>query len=249
MGVYSGHGFAVLRLGVVADPQHLAPSGIGPLSYHNAYRMEDAGARFRLALARCAREGVNAVALPGDLSHFGDEGSLAEGVQFADESGVPVLVVAGNHDVFTMCWGAPGPSPRHSLGGFGVGGWDEGPAVVVTHYPVVSLVETVAAEGFKYPGGLEDLLSVAGALLRRNGADGGRPRPRTRPGRLGLGQSAADRVRGARRASVRGDIARHHGRGDGGRVSVRRECVRIAPSPDGARLPVLSPREQGWTFE
>jgi hypothetical protein len=32
---------------------------------------------------------------------------------------------------------------------------------------------------------------------------------------------------------------------DGGRVSVRRECVRIAPSPDGARLPVLSPREQG----
>jgi hypothetical protein len=121
MGVYSGHGFAVLRLGVVADPQHLAPSGIGPLSYHNAYRMEEAGARFRLALARCAREGVNAVALPGDLSHFGDEGSLAEGVQFADESGVPVLVVAGNHEVFTMCWGAPGPRRGVRLGALASG--------------------------------------------------------------------------------------------------------------------------------
>ena len=96
--VYFGYGFAVLRLGVVADP-HLAPGGIGPLSYHNEYRVEDAWPRFRLALARCAHEGVDAVALPGDLSHFGDGGSLAEGIRIAGESGLPVLAVVGNHDV------------------------------------------------------------------------------------------------------------------------------------------------------
>lgn len=280
-GAYSGHGLAVLRLGVVADP-HLAPSGTGPRSYHNEYRMEDAGTRFRLAMARCAREGVDAVALPGDLSHFGDGGSLSEGVRIAGESGLPVLAVAGNHDVvgragalaeavvgsgaanvrlarpggelvggvrlagFSVTQGTSRFSGR-SLGDFDVEGWGEGPAVVVTHYPVVSLAEKVAAEGLKYPGDLEDLPSVAGPLLRRTAPTvvvHGHAHVRDALVSGGVLQiSCAALVEPPFEATFL-DVTE-----EDVRVSVRSERVPIAPSPDGARLPVLSPQKQGWVFE
>jgi len=86
---------------VVADA-HLAPVDAGVaegLAWHNRYAMSDAAERFRLALGRCAGQGAEAVAVLGDLSHFGGARSLEEGVRIAAGCGLPVFVVAGNHDV------------------------------------------------------------------------------------------------------------------------------------------------------
>lgn len=86
-----------MRLGIISDV-HLNPAGTGPYSFHNEYGMVDAAERFRVALRLCAQGGVDAVAVVGDLSHFGDDESLEAAVRLAAESGRPVWVVPGNHD-------------------------------------------------------------------------------------------------------------------------------------------------------
>lgn len=269
-----------MKLGIVADP-HLAPAGTGPLSYHNGYRTADAGTRLRLALARCSREGVDAVALLGDLAHFGDEGSLAEGVEIAGESGLPVLAVPGNHDVseraealaeavaragagnvrlatpdgelvggvrlagFSVEPGASGSF--RSRGGFGVGGWGEGPTVVLTHYPVVSLAKRVAAAGLEYPGDLEDLPEAAGPLLGRAAPTvvvHGHAHVRDALVSGGVLQlSCAALIEPPFEVTVL-DVER-----EDGAVSVREKAIAVAGSPGGVRLPVLSGAEGEWRFE
>lgn len=86
-----------MRIGVVTDV-HLAPAGTAGLAWHNPYALADAAARFEWALWLCTAEGAAAIAVLGDLAHFGDAASLDDGVRIAAGAGVPVWVVPGNHD-------------------------------------------------------------------------------------------------------------------------------------------------------
>jgi predicted phosphodiesterase len=92
-----------LKLGIVADA-HLSPPGMSfppvlgfpPVSAE--YATTDVMMRYRLALRRCVREGVDGVVLLGDLSWSGDDESLEAGVRLAAKTGRTVWTVSGNHD-------------------------------------------------------------------------------------------------------------------------------------------------------
>ncbi len=78
-----------LRLGILADP-HLAPED---------HATDGDIARYRSALWRCVREGVDRLALLGVLSWSGDAASLEAGLRLAARTKPAVWVVSGNHDL------------------------------------------------------------------------------------------------------------------------------------------------------
>ncbi|HZC18805.1 MAG TPA: metallophosphoesterase [Rubrobacteraceae bacterium] len=86
-----------MRLGVIADA-HLGPPGRAVPSYHSGYENADTIKGYELALRRCVEGGADGVALLGDLSNAGDNGSLETGLSLAARTGLPVWVVSGNHD-------------------------------------------------------------------------------------------------------------------------------------------------------
>ncbi len=89
----------MLKLGVIADA-HLCPGGAEVWGSQNDHVTEYPDEGYRLALNLCAREGVDAVLLLGDLSQSGDDESLERGLKLAAETGLTTWVVSGNHDCF-----------------------------------------------------------------------------------------------------------------------------------------------------
>ncbi len=87
-----------MRLGIVTDI-HLNPAGTQALAWHNPYHLADAAQRFEQALRQFVAARVDAVAVLGDLAHFGDAPSLRAGVELMAACGLPVWLVPGNHDV------------------------------------------------------------------------------------------------------------------------------------------------------
>lgn len=90
----------VLRLGVIADP-HLALERVEDARWHNPYRLADAHERLDVALAHPLLDGVDVIALLGDLAHFGDRTSVRYAVDAAANSDRPAVLLSGNHDVLT----------------------------------------------------------------------------------------------------------------------------------------------------
>jgi len=86
-----------VRLGVVSD-SHLSPPGTPPGVWHNELDYDRAEERLELALDFLRGRGVEAIAMLGDLTNFGDEASIDRAVSVLAAAGVPVLVVPGNHD-------------------------------------------------------------------------------------------------------------------------------------------------------
>lgn len=82
-------GVVDLRLGILADP-HLVP---------NDHATDGDMARYRSALRRCVREGVDGLALLGDLSWSGDDASLEAALRLAARTGLAVWAISGNHDL------------------------------------------------------------------------------------------------------------------------------------------------------
>lgn len=89
-----------MRLGIVADP-HLSVQRDEPASWHNPYRLRDAHERLDRALHHPLLDDVDAIALLGDIAHFGDRASLRAAVEVVTRAGRgrPVIVLSGNHDV------------------------------------------------------------------------------------------------------------------------------------------------------
>jgi hypothetical protein len=89
-----------MRLGIVADP-HLSVLRDEPASWHNPYRLGDAHDRLDSALRYPLLEDVDAIALLGDIAHFGDRASMRTAIDIAASAsdGRPVIVLSGNHDV------------------------------------------------------------------------------------------------------------------------------------------------------
>jgi hypothetical protein len=71
----------------------------GPASWHNEYRLEDSLARFTAALDHPLCANADALAVLGDLVHYGDERSLRAVADTAKSDDMPVLLISGNHDV------------------------------------------------------------------------------------------------------------------------------------------------------
>ena len=88
-----------MRLGIIADA-HLGLPGTSAWAFHTGYETADITSIYRLALRRCAREGVDAVVLLGDLSASGDGESIEAAVRMAAGTGRRVWAVSGNHDCF-----------------------------------------------------------------------------------------------------------------------------------------------------
>lgn len=92
-----------MRIGIVADP-HLSHDRtsskfvLDSSSVPDGYTAIEDMARYRLALRRCLEEGVDGLALLGDISWSGDAGSLEAGLRLAAGTGLTVWAVSGNHD-------------------------------------------------------------------------------------------------------------------------------------------------------
>ena len=91
---------SVLRLGIVADP-HLALERVEDARWHNPYRLADAHSRLDAALAHPLLDGVDVVAVLGDLAHFGDRTSVRYVVEAVGAGDRPAVLLSGNHDVLT----------------------------------------------------------------------------------------------------------------------------------------------------
>jgi hypothetical protein len=89
-----------VRLGVIADP-HLALERVEDAGWHNPYRLADAHERLDVALAHPLLDGVDVIAVLGDLAHFGDRTSVRYVVDAVANGGRPAVLLSGNHDVLT----------------------------------------------------------------------------------------------------------------------------------------------------
>ena len=160
----------MLRLGVVTDIHTAAAGGRGG-AWHNPYDPGGTLPRLEVALRAFEAEGVDAVAMLGDLTNSGRPEEFAAADEVLATCSLPVLRVPGNHDLQGE---HPPPTPaanragvvRVDLDGRWPGDGDlefaleppppaaGAPAVVLSHYPVLSRSDSLTAAGLKYAGDL-----------------------------------------------------------------------------------------------
>lgn len=86
-----------VRFGIVTD-SHICPAGTPPGRWHNVLDFAPAEARLAEAILFLRDRKVEAVAMLGDLTNFGDEASIARAVRVLATVEASVMVVPGNHD-------------------------------------------------------------------------------------------------------------------------------------------------------
>ncbi|MEN3282249.1 MAG: hypothetical protein V7607_3389 [Solirubrobacteraceae bacterium] len=89
---------ALVRIGLVTDV-HRAADGVSG-GWHNPHDFLGVSSRLERALAWFRERDVEVCLIGGDLAHAGDVASMAGVLDACSALGTPVLVVAGNHDVF-----------------------------------------------------------------------------------------------------------------------------------------------------
>ena len=264
-----------MKLGILADP-HLFPED---------HATDGDMARYRSALRRCAREGVDGLALLGDLSWSGDAGSLEAGLRLAARTGLAVWAVSGNHDCgeredalaeAVRRVGAENVRLATPAGeDFGSGdvrvaglcvasdnygytarsderpdvlGWGDKPAVLLSHYPMVSFRERAEREGVYYgDNDLENLEQVQRPLLEREAPT------IVLNGHMHMRDACAEekvlQISCAALTQPPFDVTLLDFEAEEGRISVRVERVPVAASPDDVKLSILSPAHQRWVFD
>jgi Icc-related predicted phosphoesterase len=86
-----------MRLGIVTDA-HLCPPGTPPDGCHNPYAYDRAASMLSKALEDHRADGIDALAVLGDMTNGGDSASLVQAVALLASVDVPVVILAGNHD-------------------------------------------------------------------------------------------------------------------------------------------------------
>jgi predicted phosphodiesterase len=166
---------APLRIGVVSDIHFTLASPPPEDAWHGPLEFAGVLDRLRTGLAWFAEEQVDVVAVLGDLSHDGDVASLAAVLELlASEWDGRTLVLAGNHDIreredalevalerIRLGRVELAPPAGALLGGVRIAGvvpatgsWEEGPLVLLSHYPVISRDRAFEAQGLRYAGTL-----------------------------------------------------------------------------------------------
>lgn len=258
-------GTRTLRVGVLTD-LHLAPPGTAPTRWNGVVdrgRSRDLlDQALRWLVPRC-----DVLALLGDLSDGSADDDYRHLTGRLDATGLPAYVIPGNHDMPADGSGAwrgvaggegrvavPSPSgvPRppvligaavlrthssHDLSGLGHPR-GPGPLLWLTHFPVLSLHDAVAAAGWRYAGHADDRAAMAAHLRDHAGpvvvlAGHLHVRGHAISGRvLQLSQAAL--------AEAPHDAAVVTVTTGSGHVHVDRHCHSVADS-DADPLPVLDP--------
>lgn len=87
-----------MKLGIVTDT-HLAPPDAPPAKHINPYDFMNQRRRFVAALDHFRSTGVDAIVHLGDLTNGPDAVIAEEGLDLLAATGLPVWLIAGNHDV------------------------------------------------------------------------------------------------------------------------------------------------------
>lgn len=161
-----------LRLGVLTD-LHLAPADSPPRRFINDYPFERSLPMLDDALAWFTEREVDAIAVLGDLVMFEDEPSLDAGMSRLAALGKPVFIVPGNHD--GQHWA---PAAQRNLPNQDLPAWPHvtrvtdvrieqgperwwtggaqvpatGPALVLSHFPVIDVGTYLTDAGYPYAG-------------------------------------------------------------------------------------------------
>lgn len=87
-----------MRLGILTD-LHIAPVGNPSAGWHNPHQLDTARQRLTDSIAWLEQQGIDRLAILGDLTHHGDDASLRETLAIIANATVPVWVLPGNHDL------------------------------------------------------------------------------------------------------------------------------------------------------
>jgi predicted phosphodiesterase len=190
----SGRTRRALRLGVLSDFHHTANSA-EPLAFHHDFELSEVLERTATAIDWLGTEGIDALALLGDLAHHGDVESQLDLLRIASETwGGRIFVVPGNHDLREDAGGlvralrqlneprVSQPSPRgEHFHGFRIAGldptdappeqataeWGRDPVVLLSHWPTISLELRFVEAGLRYPDDHPMQATYAAALEER----------------------------------------------------------------------------------
>jgi predicted phosphodiesterase len=182
-----------LKLGILSD-LHYEPEPTGQRSWINPYDVDGLPARIESSLQWFSAEEVDIILAAGDLVERPQEQALDEILELLTSGDAPVALVAGNHDwdgpglirtkaierdcavldaapiheVFTLVGVSITPVGRDAVRFAGVLDDDAvGAGVIVSHFPLLSEADRLAAAGLPYPG---DLINRS-ALTARVEAD------------------------------------------------------------------------------
>lgn len=247
------------------------------MPFHDANPVSDGWERFVPAIKLCLLEGAESLLLLGDLAHLGDEETLERVIWMASRTGLPVWAVPGNHEAIEakgalgralsragdenarllalrgerLVGGTllAGLSIEHEEdgGALDIARWGQGPVVLLSHYPLVSARRQVEKSGLRYAGDREGPASVTSSILARSAPTvilSGHLHVRHT-----LAKGSVLQLLCAALVEPPFEVAIVDVEAEGGRVSVRRRSVPVAPSSNGAQLPVLSAMEEKWAYE
>jgi predicted phosphodiesterase len=258
-----------VRIGVLTD-LHLAGPRQPPRGWHNPYDHDGVRARLGVALVAFRAAGVDAIAVLGDLTENGDEGSLREALSsIAVAAPGPVWVVPGNHDAVPgaaplapavtevgppvgVGWRAAPPLygvdvvPAARRGSFRAAGFappdGTDPLVLLTHFPLIPRRAAMEAAGWKHPG---DLADAADLLAELRGL--GRPVV-VLSGHVHLRDAVVEGpVLSLLHASLI-EPPHEYALVDVGEERVTFSAHTAGPAPEGVRIPALAPAEGAWAF-
>ncbi len=86
-----------MKLGILTDI-HCCPPGSSTDGWHNPHQFDGVLSRLERSLDWLREQGVDQVAVLGDISHHGDVDSIRVVIDLLVASGLPCWVLPGNHD-------------------------------------------------------------------------------------------------------------------------------------------------------
>jgi predicted phosphodiesterase len=87
-----------VRLGILTDIHH-APHDTAPDGWHNQHQFDTVLTRLAQSIRWLESQGVERLAVLGDLTHHGDDASMREVLAAIAQAKVPAWILPGNHDL------------------------------------------------------------------------------------------------------------------------------------------------------
>ncbi len=262
-----------MRLGVVTDV-HLAQMPHARARWHNDFDFAGAGRRLQRGLELLSERKADAIIALGDLTESGDPDSLDEVLGLLRQTGLPTLVVPGNHDcaqspdaladaVARSNGGVAVASPSGdrlsgvALAGVGLTRPPRGRGFVVpelprladglvllSHYPVLSRREPVTAAGYKYSGDVLNRDSLADHVQEDSIA------VVAISGHLHVRDAVPDGrlLQLVLPAMIEPPYACSLIELGGQPLTVRYESIAVEPTPDGLDVPLFIPERASWVL-